>query len=96
MPVARRAAILPTRMRLSVFSQPIAICVLDRVSSRCQQLHELVAPCIRRVMPVLIFTIAPAGVGQLSDLLTCLAKFDENVALEATPQGVGRSEMLST
>lgn len=39
-------------------------------------------------MPVLVFTLVPAGVGQLSDLLTCLAKFDENVSLEATPQNV--------
>jgi hypothetical protein len=39
-------------------------------------------------MPVLVFTVAPAGVGQFNDLLTCLAKFDENVSLEATPQNV--------
>ncbi|KIV84811.1 hypothetical protein PV11_00568 [Exophiala sideris] len=37
-------------------------------------------------MPVLLFTVAPQGVGHVHDLLTCLAKFDEDVSLEATPQ----------
>ncbi|KIV89626.1 hypothetical protein PV10_07012 [Exophiala mesophila] len=37
-------------------------------------------------MPVLLFTILPSGVGALHDLLTCLAKFDEDVSLEATSQ----------
>jgi len=39
-------------------------------------------------MPTLLFTVLPAGVAHLHDLLTCLAKFDENVALEATAQHV--------
>ena len=39
-------------------------------------------------MPVLLFTILPSGVGALHDLLTCLAKFDEDVSLEATSQFV--------
>lgn len=45
-------------------------------------------------MPTLLFTIAPAGVGQLHDLLTCLAKFDENVSWEATPQNVSCKRIL--
>ncbi|RMZ87546.1 hypothetical protein DV736_g5231, partial [Chaetothyriales sp. CBS 134916] len=44
-------------------------------------------------MPVLIFTLAPTGVGQVSDLLTCLAKFDENVSLEATPHNLRLSSL---
>ena len=39
-------------------------------------------------MPVLLFSVSPAGVGQLHDLLNCLAKFDETVSWEATPQNV--------
>lgn len=42
-------------------------------------------------MPVLLFTVAPQGVGYIHDLLTCLAKFDEDVSLEATPQFVSLS-----
>lgn len=42
-------------------------------------------------MPTLLFTIAPAAVGQLHDLLTCLAKFDENVSWAATTQNVSVS-----
>ena len=34
-------------------------------------------------MPTLAFTVMPAGVGQLYDLLSCLVKFDENISLEA-------------
>ncbi len=34
-------------------------------------------------MPNLIFTVMPAGVGLLYDLLSCLVKFDENISLEA-------------
>ncbi|KIW66335.1 hypothetical protein, variant [Phialophora macrospora] len=37
-------------------------------------------------MPTLLFTVAPSGVVHLHDFLTCLAKFDEDVSLEATPQ----------
>lgn len=39
-------------------------------------------------MPTLLFTVAPPGVAYFHDLLTCLAKFDEDVSLEATPQFV--------
>ena len=34
-------------------------------------------------MPILMFTVMPAGVGQLCDLLSCLVKVDENISLEA-------------
>jgi hypothetical protein len=34
-------------------------------------------------MPTLTFTVLPAGVAQLHDLLSCLTKFDENISLEA-------------
>ncbi|KIW32897.1 uncharacterized protein PV07_04410 [Cladophialophora immunda] len=37
-------------------------------------------------MPTLLFTVAPSGAAYFHDLLTCLAKFDEDVSLEATPQ----------
>ncbi|OAP59924.1 hypothetical protein AYL99_04926 [Fonsecaea erecta] len=37
-------------------------------------------------MPTLLFTVAPPGAVYVHDLLTCLAKFDEDVSLEATPQ----------
>jgi hypothetical protein len=40
-------------------------------------------------MPTLAFTVLPAGVAQLHDLLSCLAKFDENVSLEACNNNVG-------
>ncbi len=39
-------------------------------------------------MPTILFTVGPSGVGHLHDLLACLAKFDEDVSLEATPQFV--------
>jgi hypothetical protein len=39
-------------------------------------------------MSFLSLTISPAGVGKLHDLLTCLAKFDENISLEATADRV--------
>jgi hypothetical protein len=39
-------------------------------------------------MTVLSFTITPAGVGHIHDLLSCLARFDENVSLEASPDSV--------
>jgi hypothetical protein len=39
-------------------------------------------------MAVLLFTLSPAAVGQLHDLLTCLARFDETIAWEASPEGV--------
>lgn len=39
-------------------------------------------------MPTLLFTVAPPGVAHFHDFLTCLAKFDEDVAIEATPQSV--------
>ena len=35
-------------------------------------------------MTILKFTIVPTGVAQLHDILSCLAKFDENVSLEAS------------
>jgi hypothetical protein len=44
-------------------------------------------------MPTLSFTVLPAGVAQLHDLLSCLAKFDENVSLEACNNNV--SNILS-
>lgn len=34
-------------------------------------------------MPFLTCTINPAGVAQLHDILACLARFEENVILEA-------------
>ncbi|KIW19813.1 hypothetical protein PV08_00388 [Exophiala spinifera] len=37
-------------------------------------------------MPTLLFTVGPQGVGYIHDFLSCLAKFDEDVSLEATPQ----------
>lgn len=46
-------------------------------------------------MPSLSFTILPAGVAYLHDLLSCLAKFDENLSLEATPQEVYISRLNS-
>ena len=39
-------------------------------------------------MPTLAFTMLPAGVAQLHDLLSCLAKFDENISLEACNNNV--------
>ena len=43
-------------------------------------------------MPTLLFTVAPSGVAYFHDLLTCLAKFDEDVSLEASPQSVGPTD----
>lgn len=40
-------------------------------------------------MPFLFFTLNPAGVSQVHDILTCLAKFNEDVSLEATTTEVG-------
>lgn len=40
-------------------------------------------------MPIFSFTISPAGIAQLHDALTCLAKFDENISLEASAHEVG-------
>ncbi|KAK5056046.1 hypothetical protein LTR84_012597 [Exophiala bonariae] len=37
-------------------------------------------------MPTFLFTVLPSGVGHFHDLLSCLAKFDEDVSLEATSQ----------
>ncbi|KEF59798.1 uncharacterized protein A1O9_04646 [Exophiala aquamarina CBS 119918] len=37
-------------------------------------------------MPTFLFTLLPSGVGHLHELLSCLAKFDEDVSLEATSQ----------
>ena len=34
------------------------------------------------------FTVLPSGVGELHDILSCLMKFDENVALEANSSSV--------
>jgi hypothetical protein len=42
-------------------------------------------------MPTLLFTVAPASVGHIHDLLACLARFDEDIAIEATPQFVSPS-----
>ncbi len=39
-------------------------------------------------MPTFLFTVVAQGVGYIHDLLICLAKFDEDVSLEATPQFV--------
>lgn len=43
------------------------------------------------LMPTLFFSVAPSGAVHIHDLLTCLAKFDEDVSLEATPQFVSDS-----
>lgn len=40
-------------------------------------------------MHTFLFSVAPAAVGQLHDILTCLAKFEENVSWQATHQNVG-------
>ncbi|EHY53025.1 hypothetical protein HRR83_006136 [Exophiala dermatitidis] len=37
-------------------------------------------------MPTLLFSVGPPGVTSIHDLLICLAKFDEDVSIEATPQ----------
>jgi hypothetical protein len=47
-------------------------------------------------MPTLLFTVAPSGVAQIHDLLTCLGKFDEDVSLEATPQFVRTIDACNT
>ena len=39
-------------------------------------------------MTTLTFTVIPTDVTYLHDLLTCLARFDENISVEATAQGV--------
>ncbi|ETN42992.1 uncharacterized protein HMPREF1541_02150 [Cyphellophora europaea CBS 101466] len=44
-------------------------------------------------MPTFLFSVAPAAVGQLHDLLSCLAKFDETVSLEATPETLRLSSL---
>ncbi|EXJ90578.1 hypothetical protein A1O1_03681 [Capronia coronata CBS 617.96] len=44
-------------------------------------------------MPTLLFTVGPPGVSAIHDLLTCLAKFDEDVSLEATPQSLRISSL---
>lgn len=41
-------------------------------------------------MPELTFELAPSGINQVHDVLTCLSKFDENVMLEASTQEVTR------
>jgi hypothetical protein len=43
-------------------------------------------------MPTLLFTLGPAGVGHLHDLLVCLAKFDEDVSMEATTSFVSPTD----
>ena len=44
---------------------------------------------ITSVMPILLFTVGPPAVGQLHDLLACLAKFNEDISIEATQTEVG-------
>lgn len=44
-------------------------------------------------MTVLSFTITPTGVGHIHDLLSCLARFDENVSLEASPDSLHISSL---
>jgi len=39
-------------------------------------------------MPALTFTILPPGVAKLHEILLCLAKFDENISLEASADHV--------
>ena len=46
-------------------------------------------------MPTLLFTVSPAGAARVHDILICLAKFDEDVTVEATPQFVGPKVCLS-
>jgi hypothetical protein len=46
-------------------------------------------------MPTLLFTVAPAGAVRFHDFLNCLAKFDEDVSLEATPQFVRLESTLA-
>jgi cell cycle checkpoint control protein RAD9A len=47
-------------------------------------------------MPTLLFTLSPAAVGQLHDLLSCLAKFDEAVSWEATADNFRMSSLNLT
>ena len=47
-------------------------------------------------MPTLLFTVAPSGVVHFHDFLTCLAKFDEDVSIEATPQFVSSRDVEHT
>lgn len=44
-------------------------------------------------MPTLLFSVSPAAVGQLHDLLNCLAKFDETVSWEATADNLKFSSL---
>jgi hypothetical protein len=39
-------------------------------------------------MPALTFIILPPGVAKLHEILLCLAKFDENISLEASADHV--------
>lgn len=39
-------------------------------------------------MPYLSFVIPPVQIGRLHGMLTCLAKFDENISLEASMRSV--------
>jgi len=39
-------------------------------------------------MPSLTFSVTPDGVARLHDLLSCLAKFDDDISIEATSNNV--------
>lgn len=47
-------------------------------------------------MPSFTFTLSPTGVTQIHDALSCLARFDENVCLEATAGELRISSLNST
>lgn len=47
-------------------------------------------------MPIFTFTITPLAVAQLHDALSCLARFDENISLEANNQELRISSLNSS
>ena len=47
-------------------------------------------------MPTLLFSVSPAAVGQLHDILSCLAKFDEAVSWEASSDALRISSLNLT
>lgn len=45
-------------------------------------------------MPTLSFTISPQGLARFHDAISCLAKFNEIVSIEAKERGVSRTISL--
>lgn len=84
------------RVRGHSFSQPD---IIHSASQHFDSLIEFLESCALNgnlTMPTLLFTVAPSGAAYFHDLLTCLAKFDEDVSLEATPQFVRRPYLVPT